>query len=256
VLTVREVSEDKGHDDERHVEGELEEVRARPARREEALLQRRAVHLHHGSEAACVSAPRRRRPDIRRSISGVSHALRTRIPIGRFVKVGAAARGGGGAAAAARDAGEGRGRGRERVGEHVARCARRRALVRAEAGGVCSSWRRCLARAAQMGLLDLLRKLKKSDKEVRILLLGLDNAGKTSCLKKLSDEEITHIMPTQGFNIKSLVQEGFKLNVWDIGGQKSIRPYWQNYFEGTDALVRRRPRAARGREARGARRAR
>lgn len=69
-----------------------------------------------------------------------------------------------------------------------------------------------------MGLLDLLRKLKRTQREVRILLLGLDNAGKTSILKKLSDEEITHIMPTQGFNIKSLVQEGFRLNVWDIGG--------------------------------------
>mmetsp|Transcript_721 Transcript_721/g.848 ORF Transcript_721/g.848 Transcript_721/m.848 type:complete len:179 (-) Transcript_721:137-673(-) len=88
-----------------------------------------------------------------------------------------------------------------------------------------------------MGLLSLLRKLKKSETELRILLLGLDNAGKTSCLKKMSDEEITHIMPTQGFNIKSLHQKGFRLNVWDIGGQKAIRPYWRNYFENTDALV-------------------
>lgn len=30
----------------------------------------------------------------------------------------------------------------------------------------------------------------------------------------------------QGFNIKSLVHNDFKLNVWDIGGQKAIRPYW------------------------------
>merc|ERR1712216_552672 len=88
-----------------------------------------------------------------------------------------------------------------------------------------------------MGLLSLLRKLKKSDQEVRILMLGLDNAGKTSILKRLSDEDITHIMPTQGFNIKSLLHEGFKLNVWDIGGQKTIRPYWKNYFENTDALI-------------------
>eukprot|EP01044_Picomonas_judraskeda_P008242 COSAG03_NODE_930_length_5274_cov_21.824348_2_plen_55_part_00 len=50
-------------------------------------------------------------------------------------------------------------------------------------------------------------------------MLGLDNAGKTTILKKLSDEEITHIMPTQGFNIKSLSKDGFKLNVWDIGGE-------------------------------------
>ena len=88
-----------------------------------------------------------------------------------------------------------------------------------------------------MGLLNMLRALKKSNKELRILLLGLDNAGKTSCLKKLSEEEISHIMPTQGFNIKSLQQDGFKLNVWDIGGQKAIRPYWKNYYDNTDALV-------------------
>lgn len=42
---------------------------------------------------------------------------------------------------------------------------------------------------------------------------------------------------TQGFNIKSLMHEDFKLNVWDIGGQKSIRPYWRNYFDQTDALI-------------------
>ena len=58
------------------------------------------------------------------------------------------------------------------------------------------------------------------------MVLGLDNSGKTTILKKLSEEDISHIMPTQGFNIKSLMQDGFKLNVWDIGGQKSIRPYW------------------------------
>merc|ERR1712118_336077 len=90
---------------------------------------------------------------------------------------------------------------------------------------------------SKMGLLSLLRKLKKTESEVRILMLGLDNSGKTSILKRLSDEDITHIMPTQGFNIKSLLHEGFKLNVWDIGGQKTIRPYWKNYSENTDALI-------------------
>lgn len=79
--------------------------------------------------------------------------------------------------------------------------------------------------------------LKKNDKEARLLFLGLDNSGKTTCLKKLSDEDISHISPTQGFNIKSLSQEGFKLNAWDIGGQKAIRAYWPNYYENTDILV-------------------
>ena len=88
-----------------------------------------------------------------------------------------------------------------------------------------------------MGLLSLIRRLRRTEKEARILVLGLDNAGKTTILKKLSGEEIKHIMPTQGFNVKSIIQEGFKLNVWDIGGQKTIREYWSNYFENANALI-------------------
>jgi len=89
-----------------------------------------------------------------------------------------------------------------------------------------------------MGLLAILRKLKSApDKELRILLLGLDNAGKTTLLKQLASEETKNITPTQGFNIKSVQSEGFKLNVWDIGGQRKIRPYWRNYFENTDVLI-------------------
>ena len=30
---------------------------------------------------------------------------------------------------------------------------------------------------------------------------------------------------------------GFRLNVWDIGGQRKIRPYWRNYFDNTDVLI-------------------
>ena len=60
-----------------------------------------------------------------------------------------------------------------------------------------------------MGLLNLLRTLKRDDKEARILVLGLDNAGKTTILKAMSEEDISTIMPTQGFNIKSLVSTSF-----------------------------------------------
>ncbi|XP_021446568.1 ADP-ribosylation factor-like protein 3 isoform X1 [Oncorhynchus mykiss] len=88
------------------------------------------------------------------------------------------------------------------------------------------------------GLLSILRRLKHSpDQEVRLLLLGLDNAGKTTLLKQLASEDVSHITPTQGFNIKSMQSQGFKLNVWDIGGQRKIRPYWRNYFENTDVLI-------------------
>ena len=88
-----------------------------------------------------------------------------------------------------------------------------------------------------MGLLKILKKLKEQEKEMRVLILGLDNAGKTTILKKFNGEDIEEISPTLGFNIKTLEFEQYKLNVWDVGGQKTIRAYWRNYFESTDALI-------------------
>ncbi|GAX75160.1 hypothetical protein CEUSTIGMA_g2604.t1 [Chlamydomonas eustigma] len=88
-----------------------------------------------------------------------------------------------------------------------------------------------------MGLLSLIRKLKRREREIRILMVGLDNAGKTTIVKRLSGEDITTISPTLGFNIKTLQYKGFKLNIWDVGGQKTLRPYWRNYYEKTDGLI-------------------
>uniref|UniRef100_A0A2K5DBJ6 ARF like GTPase 3 n=1 Tax=Aotus nancymaae TaxID=37293 RepID=A0A2K5DBJ6_AOTNA len=64
------------------------------------------------------------------------------------------------------------------------------------------------------GLLSILRKLKSApDQEVRILLLGLDNAGKTTLLKQLASEDISHITPTQ------VTRSGFYISKW-LGGKK------------------------------------
>ncbi|EAX94935.1 ADP-ribosylation factor-like protein 3, putative [Trichomonas vaginalis G3] len=88
-----------------------------------------------------------------------------------------------------------------------------------------------------MGLLRLLQQMRRSANESRILLLGLDNAGKTTILRNLCNEDPTSTSPTRGFNVKTIQSEGFKFNVWDIGGQKAIRQYWDNYYENSDALV-------------------
>ena len=88
-----------------------------------------------------------------------------------------------------------------------------------------------------MGLLTILKKVKQKEKEMRLLMLGLDNAGKTTVVKKFNGEDIDLISPTLGFNIKTLEYAGFKLNIWDVGGQTSLRSYWRNYFESTDGLI-------------------
>ena len=86
-----------------------------------------------------------------------------------------------------------------------------------------------------MGLLSYLKKMKSPD--AKLLVLGLDNAGKTTILKSISEENIKNIKPTEGFNMKNLAVEGINLCVWDLGGQKVLREYWSNYFDKTNALI-------------------
>ncbi len=66
---------------------------------------------------------------------------------------------------------------------------------------------------------------------------GLDNAGKTTIVKKFNGEDINTISPTLGFNIQTLEYQGYKLNIWDVGGQQTIRSYWRNYYESSDGLI-------------------
>ena len=88
-----------------------------------------------------------------------------------------------------------------------------------------------------MGLLSVIKKVKANEKELRILMVGLDNAGKTTIVKRVNGEDIGSVSPTLGFNIKTIRYKGYALNIWDVGGQKTLRSYWRNYYETTDGLV-------------------
>ncbi|KAK2947648.1 putative ADP-ribosylation factor J [Blattamonas nauphoetae] len=88
-----------------------------------------------------------------------------------------------------------------------------------------------------MGFLSLFSFFKKQEKKMGMLVLGLDNAGKTTILAQLADEEITSVAPTTGFNVKTVQHAGLTMNVWDIGGQKAIRKYWKRYFKNADCII-------------------
>lgn len=74
-------------------------------------------------------------------------------------------------------------------------------------------------------------------REMRILLLGLDNAGKTTILYKLKLGQVISTIPTIGFNVESVKYRNVELNVWDVGGQEKIRPLWRYYYQNADALI-------------------
>jgi ADP-ribosylation factor-like protein 1 len=75
------------------------------------------------------------------------------------------------------------------------------------------------------------------NKDVRILILGLDGAGKTTILYKLQCGEVVTTLPTIGFNMETLTYKNITFQVWDLGGQTSIRPYWRCYYENAMAVI-------------------
>lgn len=87
------------------------------------------------------------------------------------------------------------------------------------------------------GALSLFTKLIWAKTEIRILILGLDNAGKTTLLYRLKIGEVVTTIPTIGFNVESVTYKNLNFNVWDLGGQTSIRPYWRCYYANTAAVV-------------------
>ena len=74
-------------------------------------------------------------------------------------------------------------------------------------------------------------------KEARILMLGLDAAGKSTILYNLKLGEAVISNPTVGFNVETVEFQRTKFNVWDIGGQDKLIPMWKHYFRNADALV-------------------
>lgn len=80
---------------------------------------------------------------------------------------------------------------------------------------------------------DLFGRMRES----RVLMVGLDAAGKTTILYKLQLGEVVTTIPTIGFNVETVEYKGTRLTMWDVGGQDKIRPLWRHYYQNTDALI-------------------
>eukprot|EP01004_Peranema_trichophorum_P008499 NODE_7256_length_795_cov_162.538690_g6647_i0.p1 GENE.NODE_7256_length_795_cov_162.538690_g6647_i0~~NODE_7256_length_795_cov_162.538690_g6647_i0.p1 ORF type:complete len:183 (-),score=29.91 NODE_7256_length_795_cov_162.538690_g6647_i0:145-693(-) len=73
--------------------------------------------------------------------------------------------------------------------------------------------------------------------DVRILMVGLDAAGKTTILYKMKLGEIVTTIPTIGFNVETVEYKNLKFTMWDVGGQDKLRPLWKHYFQNTDGVI-------------------
>merc|ERR1712039_1036122 len=76
-----------------------------------------------------------------------------------------------------------------------------------------------------------------SKTEMRIVMVGLDAAGKTTILFKLKLGEVVTTIPTIGFNVETVEYKNINFTVWDIGGQDKIRKLWRYYYQNTQGVI-------------------
>ncbi|KAG9260204.1 ADP-ribosylation factor 4-like [Astyanax mexicanus] len=74
-------------------------------------------------------------------------------------------------------------------------------------------------------------------KQMRLLMVGLDAAGKTTILYKLKLGEVVTTIPTLGFNVETVEYKNISFTVWDVGGQDIIRRLWRHYYHNTSGLI-------------------
>ena len=79
--------------------------------------------------------------------------------------------------------------------------------------------------------------LFRAQKQIRILMVGLDAAGKTTILYKLKLGEIITTIPTIGFNVETVEYKNIAFTVWDVGGKDKIRPLYRHYYQNTQAII-------------------
>ncbi|XP_005738975.1 ADP-ribosylation factor-like protein 5B [Pundamilia nyererei] len=74
------------------------------------------------------------------------------------------------------------------------------------------------------------------NQEHKVIIVGLDNAGKTTILYQFLMNEVVHTSPTIGSNVEEIVVKNTHFLMWDIGGQESLRSSWNTYYSNTEDL--------------------
>ncbi|KAI6661391.1 ADP-ribosylation factor 1 [Oopsacas minuta] len=90
-----------------------------------------------------------------------------------------------------------------------------------------------------MGFIISKDKPLPNEKRPHILMLGLDNTGKTTLFNRINSSQSDFISegPTVGYNVQPIRFRKLSCRLWDVGGKRQIRTLWKHYYQGTDALI-------------------
>lgn len=102
-----------------------------------------------------------------------------------------------------------------------------------------AAWARAAGglRCPRMGILFTRIWRLFNHQEHKVIIVGLDNAGKTTILYQFSMNEVVHTSPTIGSNVEEIVVNNTRFLMWDIGGQESLRSSWNTYYTNTEFVI-------------------
>ncbi|KAJ5777411.1 ADP-ribosylation factor family-domain-containing protein [Penicillium odoratum] len=76
-----------------------------------------------------------------------------------------------------------------------------------------------------------------NEKETRIIIVGLEGAGKTTILQQLKSDAITTTFPIPGFSVKKIEHKNITFTAWNMDVRKEIRSLGRNYFHNTEGII-------------------
>eukprot|EP00448_Togula_jolla_P032360 CAMPEP_0170629054 /NCGR_PEP_ID=MMETSP0224-20130122/33085_1 /TAXON_ID=285029 /ORGANISM="Togula jolla, Strain CCCM 725" /LENGTH=183 /DNA_ID=CAMNT_0010956665 /DNA_START=62 /DNA_END=613 /DNA_ORIENTATION=+ len=88
-----------------------------------------------------------------------------------------------------------------------------------------------------MGLVVSALITRARRKEVKLVMVGLDAAGKTTVLYKMSRDVVVNTIPTFGFNAETWSYKKLRMTCWDLGGQEGIRKLWRHYVSEVHGII-------------------
>jgi len=74
-------------------------------------------------------------------------------------------------------------------------------------------------------------------RKATVVVLGLDNAGKSTVINHFAGSPSDPVLPTCGFEFSRAECDGWKLQVQGLGGDDNFRGLWPHYFDGAHAVV-------------------